>query len=99
MLAGVALLPELVQDVLHKLELVLHEGEGVGEALWPLIANKVCRGVAEGEEVLEPGLVVCIGGLENGLGVCGLRQDATLDDLVHVGAGHGETRVKAALDL
>ena len=86
MFARVALLPKLVQDVLHELELVLHEGKGIGEALWPLVANKVCRGVAEGEEVLEPRLVVCIGGLENGLGVCSLGQDAALDDLVHVGA-------------
>ncbi len=99
MLARAAVAADLPHDVLHELELVVGEGEGLGEVIGVVVANEVACGLLEGKEVAQDRGRLGVLGTEK-VGRHGLLgQDAALDDLVGAGAGEREAGVEAALDL
>ena len=98
-LAGAAVLAELRHDLLHEGELVVHEGEGLGEVLRAVVAVEVRDGALEGEEVAQDRRALAVLHGKQPRGVRRLGEHAALDDLVGARAGEREARVEAALDL
>ena len=98
-LAGVALLAQLLHDVLQQAELVAGEGVGGGVVGGVAVAAQVRDGLLEGVEVLDHGGAGVVAGAQQRVGVVGLGQDALLDDLVGIAGGQRQARVEAALDL
>ena len=80
-------------------ELVAHERIAFHEVALAGVAEKVARGVVEGEEVLEHRRLLPVLDLEGCLRLVFFGEDALLDDLVHVARRQREPGVEASLDL
>ena len=98
-LARAALVAQAVDDVLHELELVVHERESVREALRAVIAAQVVARPLEGEQVFEHGGVFAVLHGEQVVRVVVLGEDTPADDLARAGARKRQAGVEPPLNL
>ena len=98
-LARAAVLAQLVEGLLHELELVVHKGVGGHVVVRVLVAAQVLHGVLKVEEVLEGRRPLPVLHAEQVRGRLVLLEDSALDDLVCVDAGEREAGGEAPLDL
>ena len=82
MRAGVAVLSDLSEDLLHEDELIGYEGEVPHKCAGVPIALDVAHRLGEAEEVSEDGVVLFVDGFQLLLGLRRFLQDAFLYDLV-----------------
>ena len=85
MFAGVSVLTDLRQDVLHQTELIRHKGIGFNEIIFTSIALQIQHGIIEGKQVFENSAVLAVTERQHIRGVVGLRQNTLFDDLIYGG--------------